>query len=229
MFRRSRGVTAAIVLTLAAPAVAPQTVFNAAADYSLTYNPGLRWSYRYRIADQESLPLSVPHPFGCFGLSTHYCWTPPPGATPHFSYPHVGEYFATTAAVDGSIGPPVIETNVISMHPDDGVQAVVAFNAAYTDISQHDYLVFAQFQLMDTDPGTSSPVGVVVSVSSQGTCAPIRAADPTSVTLTEFAETHLFLMRCTLTYPQRVEFNVDANGDYTNDTTELSVMIRKVD
>lgn len=201
-----------------------QTVFDAANGFSDSINPGRFWSYRSQEPGKDSVLLPYKHQGGCFGLGTYYCWSPSAGSE---GYPHIGEYFEKSAILGAPYpGAPIFQTRVVRMHPSDGLRAVVAFGSPTTE-TNGSYAVYARLQLVDTDPagGLTGPIGVTVAVGGSAACTWSGAR---SVTLTAFGQAQSFIGQCTMAVGQRIEFSVDANGNYTNDSTELTAIVRKL-
>lgn len=132
------------------PPPAPQTVWNAVADFNTVRNPAKAWSYGYRNGDCGTFTgLPYFRSIAFDNSSTAYLgfWS----RTPNFNVPFVGKNLS--ASMQTFSGTAIVPTDLLVLYP--GIQELRAV-VRWTVPTTGTYNIAARFRGIDTTPTTSS-------------------------------------------------------------------------
>lgn len=219
-----------VMASLAATSIASASTWDLARDFSITNNPNGAWTYGWSTAVGGTVtPYKANYTdvtnggyYGDRGAFTY--WGGPTRLSNNAYVPEVG-YFYGQPGYDVTmcgIAPnycPAFKQKVggIMMHPYLGQQAVVRWKAPIAGT----YFIAAIFYNLDIQGGATTIVSVVKSGTviyqqkmSGNTGLKHYAAPETGIALTAGAT---------------IDFVVDCNGNYGNDSTGVDAIIKNID
>lgn len=197
---------AGIALAAASLGAHAQSAWDAVGDFSTAANPNGAWSYRMRAGDgtMSLLPAAASDCRGDVGM---VCWNTSADGS---GLPTIA-YNTTGAPIEGISY--VLPLSVLNLHPGmSGERPVLTFTAPATGT----YRIAGHFQLVDR-----TPTGVQVLVS-QGTKLLVNKP------LVTFGDTVTFSQVRNLKAGATIDFSVDANGDFSFDSTELKAAVLRL-
>jgi hypothetical protein len=183
--------------------------WDAVGDFSQTANPTNNgpWSY------ESSSGLLTMSTAACFGTTNLFCWK---GGNP-FDTPFVAINTSNSPFVTG--GGHVIAENVLILHPgpnSGGDRVKVRFTAPATGR----YRFVGHFQLIDKNAGAN---GVIAQIRCSFCVNPMQ-----TWTMSGFGLTRIFNQTRYIGAGDSVTFEVDNNGDYSNDSTAIKVGVLRL-
>lgn len=205
---------AAAAVLMAASALAHADSWDAVAQFSSIYNSNGNWYYMFRTPGGSAENMSFSE-VNCRGLRGLTCWNIDAGS---FDLPMIG---INTLTAPINFGSGEIPLGTLTLHPGaSNEQAILRFKV----LDPGTYRFVGHFQMVD-----KTPTGVTVSVEvSPGIANVPSLGKALSRVLTKFGEAAVFSIERTLVSQQTVDFVVDSNLDYANDTTEVKVGVLRI-